>query len=157
MTGGVGVTVGLMLLVGGVGVAGGFVLGDGVGVFVFSGFLVFCTVTVQVSFFFPIFACTFALPFFLPLIVAAVLLFFFKVMYFLPDKIFHVTFFFVFFTLIVLLLPFLIVIFLLLKLIFFAADTLVAGIIPSTRAKERKHTISFRFVLIITHFSFIKI
>jgi hypothetical protein len=63
VVGGVGVTVGLVLVVGGVGVTGGFVLGDGVGVFVFFGFLVFCNVTVQVSFFFPIFVCTFALPF----------------------------------------------------------------------------------------------
>jgi hypothetical protein len=55
--------------------------------------------------------------------------------------------------LIILLLPFLIIIFLLFKLTFLAADTLVAGMIPSTRAKERKHTNSFRFVLIITHFS----
>lgn len=157
VTGGVGVTVGFLVSAGGVGVTVGFGLGDGVGLFVFLGFFAFFTVTVQVSFFFPILACTFALPFFLPLIVAAVLPFFFKVMYFLPDKIFHVTFFFVFFTLIVLLVPFVIDIFLLLKLTFFAADTLAVGIIPRIRAKERKHTISFRFVLIITRSSYLNL
>ena len=66
----------------------------------------FLTVTLHVNFFFPTVACTFAVPFFLPLTDTATLPFFFKEMYFFPDRIFHFTFFFVFLTLSVLLFPF---------------------------------------------------
>ncbi len=94
-------------------------------------------------------ACTFAVPFFLPLIVTATLLFFFKAMRFFPYRIFHFTVFFAFFTLSVLLFPFVTVSFLVLRLTFLAADTSLTGIMPSSKAKDSPHAISCFLVLII--------
>lgn len=105
----------------GVDVPDGVVMTGGAGV-VLEVFT-FLTVTLHVNFFFPTVACTFAVPFFLPLTDTATLPFFFKEMYFFPDRIFHFTFFFVFLTLSVLLFPFVTVNFLVLRLTFFAADT----------------------------------
>jgi len=109
----------------------------------------FLTVTLHVNFFFPTVACIFAVPFFLPLTDAATLPFFFKEMYFFPDRIFHFTFFFVFLTLSVLLFPFVTVNFLVLRLTFFAADTSFAGIMPSNKAKESRQAVICFFLLII--------
>ena len=132
------------------------VVADGVdvpdGVVVLEVFT-FLTVTLHVNFFFPTVACTFAVPFFLPLTDTATLPFFFKEMYFFPDRIFHFTFFFVFLTLSVLLFPFVTVNFLLLRLTFFAADTSLAGIMPSNKAKESRQAVSCFFLLIIFHSS----
>ncbi|HCK46087.1 MAG TPA: hypothetical protein DHW28_08525 [Lachnospiraceae bacterium] len=138
----VGATVGVA-----VGFAVGFaVTGDaGVVLEVFT----FLTVTLHVNFFFPTVACTFAVPFFLPLTDTATLPFFFKEMYFFPDRIFHFTFFFVFLTLSVLLFPFVTVNFLVLRLTFFAADTSFAGINPSNKAKESRQAVICFFLLII--------
>ncbi len=131
------------------GVAGFVGVAVASGLDVLFSFPAFFTVTLHANFFFPTVACTLAIPFFLPLMATSTLPFFFKVMYFFPDRIFHFTFFLVFFTLSVLLFPFVTVIFLLLRLTFFAADTSAVGINPSNRAKESRHAVSCFFVFII--------
>ncbi len=145
------------MLAGGTDVMDGFVSAGADGVVTGAGVFLLAavfTVTLQVSFFFPIIACTFADPFFCPLIVTAAFPFFFIVMFVFPDVTFHFTFFFVFFTFSVLLFPFVMVSFLLLRLIFFAADTPVEAVVPNNKEKAREQASSFLFVLISVGSSF---
>jgi hypothetical protein len=94
--------------------------------------------TLQLSFFFPTVACTFAVPSPLPVMFAVVLFFFFKEMNFSPDKIFQVTFFFVFFTVNDFFCPFVKVSFFLFKQIFFAASPSVIVSMPITNEKMKR-------------------
>ena len=59
----------------------------------------FFTFTLQTYFFLPIFACTLAVPGFLPLMVTPVFFFLLSVTFFLPEITVHFTFFLLFFSL----------------------------------------------------------
>ena len=100
-----GVTIGgHSVFVAGVGVDSVVAVGVGVdsvvavGVGVDLAFAVSFTVTLQEYFFFPIFACTFAVPLFLPTTVTSDFFLLFREMFVLPEATFQVTFFLLFFS-----------------------------------------------------------
>ena len=67
--------------------------------------VLFFTVTIQVYFFFPAFACTFAFPGFTAAIMTLLFFLLLSRTYFFPETIFHVVFFLLFFKVKVLLVP----------------------------------------------------
>lgn len=90
-----GVTIGgHSVFVAGVGVDSVVAVGVGVDL----AFAVSFTVTLQEYFFFPIFACTFAVPLFLPTTVTSDFFLLFREMFVLPEATFQVTFFLLFFS-----------------------------------------------------------
>jgi hypothetical protein len=136
-----------------------------VGAVVSLGFTVFCaaavdvtlfvwlvTVILQVSFVFPAFACTFAVPFFAPFTVADCFPFFFSVITFLPERIFQLTVFFVFFTVNVFVFPFCTVSVFALSLTAALADASVVGIVESSNASAQTPASSFFFIILFSFF-----
>ena len=75
------------------------------------------TMTIQVYFFFPAFACTLAFPDFTAAIMTLLFFLFLRRIQFFPETIFHLVFFLLFFKVMILLVPTVRVIFLLLNLI----------------------------------------
>ena len=97
------------------------------------------TMTIQVYFFFPAFACTLAFPDFTAAIMTLLFFLFLRRIQFFPETIFHLVFFLLFFKVMILLVPTVRVIFLLLNFTALAAWMCCTGIPVSNIAAASIH------------------